>query len=157
MTKRKVGAVRRAEQPAVDGAAAEPSGTGADAVPGPDAVPGSDGSSGGEPRVTLAKGSAVPDAGFTVPGVATGEPRRQHLPGGPLDIAITLIISMVACFAFQKQLMEILQRPIHQVMKDTAAEQLKDPPIPVNPDRWEAAKAVFRAFAWRANDCRFVA
>jgi len=60
-------------------------------------------------------------------------------------IAITLIISMVVCFAFQKQLMEILQRPIYQVLKDTAREQLSDPPIPITPDRWEAAKAAEHA------------
>lgn len=60
-------------------------------------------------------------------------------------IVITLIISMVVCFAFQKQLMEILQRPIQQVMKDTAEEQLKAPPIEINPERWEAAKAAEHA------------
>jgi sec-independent protein translocase protein TatC len=60
-------------------------------------------------------------------------------------IAITLIISMVACFAFQKQLMEVLQRPIYKVLEKTAAEQLSKPPIPITPDRWEAAKAAEHA------------
>lgn len=60
-------------------------------------------------------------------------------------IAFTLIISMIVCFLFQKQLMEVLQHPIRQVMLDTAKEQLSDPPIPITPERWEAAKAAEHA------------
>lgn len=69
-------------------------------------------------------------------------------------IFVTLIVSMVVCFAFQKQLMDILQRPIHQVMKTSAAEQLADPPIHVTPDRWEAAKNAEHALATLPADKR---
>lgn len=62
-------------------------------------------------------------------------------------VAITLIISMIVCFLFQKELMDILQRPVTQVMKDTAEEQLKEPPLPITPERWDAAKQVEHAAA----------
>ena len=62
-------------------------------------------------------------------------------------VAITLIISMIVCFLFQKELMDILQRPITQVMKDTAEEQLKHPPIPITPERWDTAKQAEHAAA----------
>lgn len=62
-------------------------------------------------------------------------------------VAVTLIVSMIVCFLFQKELMDILQRPVTQVMKDTAEEQLKQPPIPITPERWDAAKQAEHAAA----------
>lgn len=55
-------------------------------------------------------------------------------------VFITLILSMIICFLFQKQLMDILQAPVNKVMKETAREQLENPPIHITPERWEAAK-----------------
>jgi sec-independent protein translocase protein TatC len=57
-------------------------------------------------------------------------------------VFVTLIISMIVCFLFQKNLMEVLQRPIHEVMKRSAAEQLSEPPIAITPEQWDEAKGI---------------
>ena len=69
-------------------------------------------------------------------------------------VFVTLIISMIVCFLFQKQLMEILQRPIQKVMVDTATEQLKEPPMAITPERWDEAKAVGHASAFLNPEAR---
>jgi len=66
-------------------------------------------------------------------------------------IVITLLISMVVCFTFQKQLMEVLRRPVEQVwMNQLQAKLPQDKevaPRPLDVDMWENAKAVERASA----------
>lgn len=60
-------------------------------------------------------------------------------------VFITLIISMAVCFIFQSKLLDLLKRPIEQVMKTSAAEQMSKPPIAITPERWDEAKAVGHA------------
>lgn len=59
-------------------------------------------------------------------------------------IVITLVISMVVCFAFQKQLMEVLRRPVEQVWVTQLDAKLPksstEIPRPLNVDIWESAK-----------------
>ena len=66
-------------------------------------------------------------------------------------VVLTLLISMVICFTFQKQLMEVLRRPVEQVwMTQLQAKLPQDKdvaPRPLDVDMWEAAKAVERAAA----------
>lgn len=61
-----------------------------------------------------------------------------------MRIAITLIISMVLCFSFQKTLMDVLRRPVDQVWKNQIAEKLPDDKDagnhPLGVDLWEKAK-----------------
>jgi len=64
-------------------------------------------------------------------------------------IVITLVISMLICFTFQKQLMEILRRPVEQVWITQLEEKLpksKDvAPRPLDVEVWEKAKALEHA------------
>lgn len=66
-------------------------------------------------------------------------------------IVVTLLISMVVCFSFQKQLMEVLRRPVEQVWKTQLEEKLpktvEQAPRPLGVARWEEAKAIERATA----------
>ncbi|MGD7653594.1 MAG: twin-arginine translocase subunit TatC [Verrucomicrobiales bacterium] len=66
-------------------------------------------------------------------------------------IVITLLISMIVCFSFQKQLMEVLRRPVEQVWLRQVAAKLpqgeKDAPKPLEVEVWEEAKKVERAAA----------
>lgn len=64
-------------------------------------------------------------------------------------IVITLVISMVVCFAFQKQLMEVLRRPVEQVWITQLDAKLPksstEIPKPLNVDIWESAKRLEHA------------
>jgi sec-independent protein translocase protein TatC len=64
-------------------------------------------------------------------------------------IVITLVISMVVCFAFQKQLMEVLRRPVEQVWITQLDAKLPksstEIPRPLNVDIWENAKRLEHA------------
>lgn len=66
-------------------------------------------------------------------------------------IAITLMVSVLICFTFQKQLMEILRRPVEQVWITQLEAKL--PPsdnnatLPLSVDVWENAKNMERAAA----------
>ena len=64
-------------------------------------------------------------------------------------IVITLTVSMLACFLFQKQLMEVLRRPVEQVWMIQLAEKLPqasdEAPRPLDVDTWEKAKEVEHA------------
>jgi sec-independent protein translocase protein TatC len=64
-------------------------------------------------------------------------------------IVITLVISMVVCFAFQKQLMEVLRRPVEQVWITQLDAKLPksstEIPRPLNVDTWESAKRLEHA------------
>lgn len=64
-------------------------------------------------------------------------------------IVITLVISMVICFSFQKQLMEVLRRPVEQVWITQLEEKLPKSkevaPRPLDVKVWEKAKDIERA------------
>lgn len=64
-------------------------------------------------------------------------------------IVITLVISMVVCFSFQKQLMEMLRRPVEQVWITQLDAKLPknkiDVPKPLDVETWERAKRVEHA------------
>lgn len=64
-------------------------------------------------------------------------------------IVITLVISMVVCFAFQKQLMEVLRRPVEQVWITQLDAKLPKSstqiPRPLNVETWESAKQLEHA------------
>ena len=64
-------------------------------------------------------------------------------------IVVTLVISMVICFTFQKQLMEVLRRPVEQVwitqLEAKLPQTKEQAPRPVSVDTWEKAKAAERA------------
>ena len=66
-------------------------------------------------------------------------------------IVITLLISMTVCFLFQKQLMEVLRRPVEQVWITQLHEKLpqdtKAAPKPLDVDTWEKAKTLEHAAA----------
>jgi sec-independent protein translocase protein TatC len=66
-------------------------------------------------------------------------------------IVITLVISMVVCFAFQKQLMELLRRPVEQVWITQLDAKLPksstEIPRPLNVETWESAKQLEHAAA----------
>ena len=66
-------------------------------------------------------------------------------------IVITLLISMIICFAFQKQLMEVLRRPVEQVwitqLQAKLPQTKEEAPKPLDVEMWEAAKEVERAAA----------
>jgi sec-independent protein translocase protein TatC len=59
-------------------------------------------------------------------------------------IVMTLLVSMIACFTFQDDLMDILKRPVEQVWLTHAGTVL---PQDITPDAWEKAKRVERAAA----------
>lgn len=66
-------------------------------------------------------------------------------------IVITLVVSMVVCFTFQKELMEVLRRPVEQVwitqLEAKLPQTVEQAPRPVGVDLWEEAKALERAAA----------
>lgn len=66
-------------------------------------------------------------------------------------IVITLVVSMVICFGFQKQMMEVLRRPVEQVwitqLQAKLPQTAEQAPRPVGVDMWEKAKAVEHAAA----------
>lgn len=57
-------------------------------------------------------------------------------------IVITLLISMIACFTFQDDLMHLLKKPVEQVWLTHAETVL---PGEITPEAWEKAKAIERA------------
>jgi sec-independent protein translocase protein TatC len=64
-------------------------------------------------------------------------------------IVITLVISTILCFMFQKQVMEVLRRPVEQVWITQLAEKLprdkESAPKPLDVKLWEQAKEVEHA------------
>jgi sec-independent protein translocase protein TatC len=64
-------------------------------------------------------------------------------------IVITLLISMVVCFSFQKQLMEVLRRPVEQVWVTQLDAKLPkteaEAPRALDVDLWEKAKSIEHA------------
>ncbi len=66
-------------------------------------------------------------------------------------VVITLLVSMVICFTFQKQLMEVLRRPVEQVwitqLEAKLPQTTEQAPRPVSVEMWEEAKATERAAA----------
>lgn len=64
-------------------------------------------------------------------------------------VILTLVIAMVVCFVFQKQLMEILRRPVEQVWIHQVEAKLpgkaESAPKPLDVDLWEQAKQAERA------------
>lgn len=66
-------------------------------------------------------------------------------------IVITLLVSMIVCFAFQKQLMEVLRRPVEQVWINQLDAKLPKKndgaPKPLDVDAWERAKGLAHAAA----------
>ncbi len=59
-------------------------------------------------------------------------------------VVLTLLISMVACFAFQEQLMTILRKPVEDVRRIHTGKSL---PEGITLEAWENAKVVERADA----------
>lgn len=59
-------------------------------------------------------------------------------------IVITLLISMIVCFAFRDKLMEIIRKPVDEVMVVHQASLL---PKEIVSEKWEAAKKIERAAA----------
>ncbi|MCW1884425.1 twin-arginine translocase subunit TatC [Luteolibacter flavescens] len=57
-------------------------------------------------------------------------------------VVITLLVSMIACFSFQDDLMEILKKPVEQVWLTHAKGIL---PEEIKPEDWEQAKKIERA------------
>ncbi|MGB6222899.1 twin-arginine translocase subunit TatC [Haloferula sp.] len=57
-------------------------------------------------------------------------------------VVLTLVISMIACFAFQRQVMDILRAPVENVWAVKAAEKL---PADIPVADWESAKELERA------------
>ena len=66
-------------------------------------------------------------------------------------VVITLVISMLICFTFQKQLMEVLRRPVEKVwitqLENKLPQTKEQAPRPVSVEVWEEAKAAERAAA----------
>ncbi len=64
-------------------------------------------------------------------------------------VVITLIIAMIVCFNFKDHLMEVLRRPVEQVLAAKLAgslpEDKKDAPRPVTPEQWEKARTIEKA------------
>ncbi|MFZ9941464.1 MAG: twin-arginine translocase subunit TatC, partial [Luteolibacter sp.] len=64
-------------------------------------------------------------------------------------IFITLVVSMVMCFGFQQQLMELLRRPVEQVWITQLDAKLPKSatkiPKPLNVEIWESAKRIEHA------------
>ncbi len=72
-------------------------------------------------------------------------------------IVVTLIISMVLCFVFQKQLLDVLRRPIDQVWQKQIEKTLPDEdqaPRAVSVEEWEKAKKIEQAASKLAGDDR---
>jgi len=62
-------------------------------------------------------------------------------------VVITLLVSMGFCFIFQQQLMDVLRRPIDEVMVMKAESQLDHSPTNVTVEQWEKAKQADHAAA----------
>lgn len=62
-------------------------------------------------------------------------------------VAVTLILSMIVCFVFQKNLMDILRRPVDQVLVNKSTDQLRGAPRPLSVTTWEKAKQAEHAAA----------
>jgi sec-independent protein translocase protein TatC len=64
-------------------------------------------------------------------------------------IVLTLMISMTVCFLFQKQLMEVLRRPVEQVwitqLREKLPQDTGSAPKPLDVDVWEKAKSLEQA------------
>ncbi len=59
---------------------------------------------------------------------------------------VTLIVSMLVCFTFQEQLMDILRKPVEEVRLIHATSQLPSGSDPeIDPQNWEEAKKIERA------------
>ena len=57
---------------------------------------------------------------------------------------VTLMVSMVVCFAFQDKLMDLLREPVDQVTQIHASKLL---PSDITPANWEAAKKIVEEIA----------
>lgn len=57
-------------------------------------------------------------------------------------IVVTLLVSMLVCFSFRDKLMEIIRKPVDEVMKVHQASLL---PERIDSEKWEAAKKIERA------------
>lgn len=66
-------------------------------------------------------------------------------------VVLTLVISMVICFTFQKQLMEVLRRPVEQVwitqLEAKLPQTAEQAPRPLDVEQWEKAKSIEHAAA----------
>ncbi|MGA0853886.1 MAG: twin-arginine translocase subunit TatC, partial [Luteolibacter sp.] len=75
-------------------------------------------------------------------------------------IFITLVVSMVMCFGFQQQLMELLRRPVEQVWITQLDAKLPKSatkiPKPLNVEIWESAKRIEHAASGLDNTQREV-
>lgn len=64
-------------------------------------------------------------------------------------VAVTLVTSMIICFTFQKQLMDVLREPVEQVWKLQLEAKLpqkpEQAPRVVSVEQWEAAKKMEKA------------
>ena len=61
-------------------------------------------------------------------------------------VVITLVISMIICFAFNKNLMEFFRRPVDQVLLTQLKATLPtDAPRPVTPENWGLASKIEHA------------
>ena len=64
-------------------------------------------------------------------------------------VVLTLVISMVICFTFQKQLMEVLRRPVEQVwitqLEAKLPQTAEQAPRPLDVAQWEKAKSIEHA------------
>jgi len=75
-------------------------------------------------------------------------------------IVITLLISMTVCFMFQKQLMEVLRRPVEQVwitqLREKLPQRTEQAPKPLDVDAWEKAKTLEHAASGLEADERAI-
>ena len=66
-------------------------------------------------------------------------------------IVITLLVSVIVCFSFQRQLMEVLRLPVEQVwiaqLEKKLPEKESEAPKPLDVDTWEKAKTLEHAAA----------
>jgi sec-independent protein translocase protein TatC len=66
-------------------------------------------------------------------------------------IVITLLVSVIICFTFQKQLMEILRQPVERVwiaqLEGKLPQKESEAPKPLDVDTWEQAKTLEHAAA----------
>ena len=66
-------------------------------------------------------------------------------------VVVTLLITTLACFTYQNQLMEILRKPISEVWEIHSASKLPTKSI-LNADNWESAKSAAEALAVLPSD-----
>ncbi len=73
-------------------------------------------------------------------------------------IVVTLVISMIVCFTFQKQLMDVLRHPVEQVWMDQLDAKLpkdkEQAPRAVTVEQWEQAKKIEQAAIGLNDDQR---